>query len=146
VPPSSASIGSAPTGQKLLRIRPTSARVDERAEAAVEQAFETVFSSQPSIDERCRSIELGDNLGPTMEAAGQRYAPGQALDMSVDYVRFLSEDEAEVQFTLWLRQFGSSGMRQTGHAVRVGDEWKVSRETWCGLVSMIGIQCPPPGA
>lgn len=139
-------IASAPTDQKLLRIRPAPARVDEReaAEAAIEQAFETVFSSRPSLDERCRAIELGDNLGPTMEEAGQRYAPAQSLDVSVDYVRFLGEDEAEVQFTIWLSQFGSSGMRQTGHAVRVGDEWKVSRDTWCGLVRMIGVECPPP--
>jgi hypothetical protein len=29
-------------------------------------------------------------------------------------------------------------------AVRVGDTWKVSRDTWCGLVRMIGVECPPP--
>jgi hypothetical protein len=34
--------------------------------------------------------------------------------------------------------------QQTGHAVRVGEEWKVSRDTWCGLVRMIGVECPPP--
>jgi hypothetical protein len=59
-------------------------------------------------------------------------------------VRFLSEDEAEVQFTLWLAGFGQSGMSRSGHAVRVGDAWKVARDTWCGLVRMIGVECPPP--
>jgi hypothetical protein len=35
-------------------------------------------------------------------------------------------------------------MSQTGHAVGLGEEWKVSRDTWCGLVRMIGVDCPPP--
>jgi hypothetical protein len=64
--------------------------------------------------------------------------------MSVDRVRFLSEDEAEVQFTLWVSQFGPAGLPQTGHAVKVGEDWKVSRDTWCGLVSIRGVECPPP--
>jgi hypothetical protein len=50
----------------------------------------------------------------------------------------------EVHFTLWLSQFGAQGLNHSGHAVRVGDEWKVSRDTWCGLVRMIGVECPPP--
>ncbi|MGH9289285.1 MAG: ClpX C4-type zinc finger protein [Acidimicrobiales bacterium] len=139
-------IASAASDQKLLRIRPTPARVDDRdaAEAAIEEAFETVFSAERPIEERCRAIDQGDNLGPTMEEARQRYAPSRTLDVSVDSVRFVSDDEAEVHFTLWLSQFGSSGMNQIGHAVRVGDTWNVSRDTWCGLVRMIGVECPPP--
>ncbi len=70
--------------------------------------------------------------------------PTRTLDVSVDSVRFVSEDEAEVHFTLWLSQFGAQGLNHTGHAVRMGDEWKVSRDTWCGLVRMIGVECPPP--
>lgn len=139
-------IGSAPTDQKLLRIRPAPARVADRdaAEAAIEEAFHTVFSAERSTAERCQAIELGDNLGPTLEEARQRQPATRIVDVSVDSTRFLTEDEAEVQFTLWVSQFGSSGMRQTGHAVRVGDDWKVSRSTWCGLVRMIGVECPPP--
>jgi hypothetical protein len=56
----------------------------------------------------------------------------------------VSEDEAEVQFTLWLAGFGQSGMPRSGHAVRVDDGWKVARDTWCGLIRMVGVECPPP--
>jgi hypothetical protein len=139
-------LAAAPPDQKVVRFRPPSARVDDReaAEAAVEEAYEAVFSGQVPIEERCRAIENGDNLAATFELARQRNPGVGPLDVSVDSVRFLSEDEAEVQFTLWLSGFGGSGMPRSGHAVRVGDAWKVARDTWCGLVRMIGVECPPP--
>ena len=133
-------------GQKVVRIRPASAHVDDReaAEAAVEEAFETVFNGRVPIEERCHAIENGDNLAATFAQARQRHPGAGPLDVSVDSVRFLSEDEAEVQFTLWLAGFGQSGMPRSGHAVRVGDGWKVARDTWCGLIRMVGVECPPP--
>ena len=79
-----------------------------------------------------------------MQELSDRYGPARDVDASVEYVRFLSEDEAEVHFVLLLSQFGPSGLARTGHAVRVGEEWKVSRDTWCGLVAMVGVECPPP--
>jgi hypothetical protein len=139
-------VASAAPDQKLLRIRPAVGHIADRdaAEVAVEQAFETVFGGGNSDEEVCQAIEQGDNLGPAIEEARQRNPGTRVLDMSVDYVRFLTQDEAEVQFTLWLSQFGSSGLPQTGHAVKVGDDWKVSRDTWCGLVRISGVECPPP--
>ncbi len=132
--------------QKVVRIRPTPAHLGDReaAQVAVEEAFETVFNGRMPIEDRCQAIENGDNLASTIEQARQRQ-PGQGpLDVSVDSVRFLSEDEAEVQFTLWLAGFGQSGMPRSGHAVRVSDGWKVARDTWCGLIRMVGVECPPP--
>ena len=139
-------VASAAPDQKLLRIRPAVGHIADRdaAEVAVEQAFETVFGGGKSDEEVCQAIEQGDNLGPAIEEARQRNPGTRVLDMSVDCVRFLTEDEAEVHFTLWLSQFGSSGLPQTGHAVKVGDDWKVSRDTWCGLVRISGVECPPP--
>jgi hypothetical protein len=137
-------LAAAPAGQKVVRVRPPRARVAdlEAAQEAIEDAFETVFSAsaQAPIEERCRAIENGDNLGDAFEQAGQRR---HGVDVTVDSVRFLDDQEAEVQFTLWLAGFGRSGMPRSGHAVRTADGWKVARETWCGLVSMIGIECPP---
>jgi hypothetical protein len=78
-----------------------------------------------------------------MQQVNDRY-PARDVDVSVDYVRFLGEDEAEVHFVLHLSQFGPSGMARVGHAVLVGGEWKVSRDTWCELVGMAGVECPPP--
>jgi hypothetical protein len=55
---------------------------------------------------------------------------------------------SDQQLTRWeestFSQFGPSGLTQTGHAVLVEGEWKVSRDTWCRRVSMAGVQCPPP--
>jgi hypothetical protein len=132
--------------QKVVRIRPASAHVGDRetAEAAVEEAFETVFNGRVPTEERCHAIENGDNLAATFEQARQRRPGAGPLDVSVDSVRFLSEDEAEVPFTLWLAGVGHSGMPRSGHAVRVGDDWKVARDTWCGLIRMVGVECPPP--
>ena len=139
-------LAAAEPGQKVVRFRPASAQVGDReaAEAAVESAFETVFNGQVPVEERCRAIEDGDNLAATFEQARQRHPGAGPLDVSVDAVRFLSEDEGEVQFTLWLPGFGQSGMPRTGHAVRVRDGWKVARDTWCELVRMVGVECPPP--
>lgn len=139
-------IASAPPDERLLRFRPTPGRVTDRdaAEEAVERAFETVFSAERSVAERCGAIERGANLAASMQEVADRYGPARDLDVVVDYVRFLSEDEAEVHFVLLLPQFGPSGLARTGHAVRVDEEWKVSRDTWCELVSMVGVQCPPP--
>ena len=142
----SEALATAEPSQKVVRISPTPARVGDReaAEAAVEEAFETVFNGRVPIEDRCQAIENGDNLAATFEQARQRQPGVGPLDVSVDSVRFLSEDEAEVQFTLWLAGFGQSGMPRSGHAVRVGDGWKVARDTWCGLVRMVGVECPPP--
>ena len=139
-------IASAPPGQTLLRIRPAPARVTDRdaAEEAIERAFETVFTTESPITERCHAIERGGNLAAAMEELRARHAAAQNVDVSVDSVRFLSEDEAEVHFVLYLSPFGRSGLSQSGYAVRVDREWKVARETWCRLVGMVGVQCPPP--
>jgi hypothetical protein len=138
-------IATAPPGERMLRIRPTPAQVADRdsAELAVEHAFETLFNPDLPIPERCAAITGGANLATAMEQVNDRY-PARDVDVSVDYVRFLSEDEAEVHFVLFVPQFGASGMATTGHAVLVGQEWKVARDTWCDLVRMAGIECPPP--
>ena len=49
-------VASAPSGKKLLRIKPKPARVGDReaAEQAVERAFETAFSSEIPDAERSR--------------------------------------------------------------------------------------------
>lgn len=141
-----AAISSADPGERVLRIRPVRARLADRdaAEEAVELAFETVFTSDLPIPERCAAIEAGANLAPAMEELRANRAAPQDVDVAVDAVRFLTEDEAEVHFVLLSARFGSAGMAQAGHAVRVDGEWKVARDTWCRLVGMVGVQCPPP--
>lgn len=142
-------IAAAPPGKRLVRMRIAPPRVGDReaAEEAVELAFEAVFAADAGMTEaeRCRLIERGGNLAPTMRLLSERYPPGD-VDVSVGHVRFVSEDEAEVHFVLHLDRFGPSGLHHVGHGVRVDGEWKVSRDTWCRLAAMGGVPCPPPDA
>jgi hypothetical protein len=141
-----AAVASAPAGTKLLRIKPRPARVADReaAEQAIERAFETAFSAELPDAERCAAIERGSNLAATMQEVRDRYSPARDLDVTVEYVRFVSEDEAEVHFTLLLSPPGPSALSRTGHAVRADEQWLVSRSTWCELIAAVGVECPPP--
>ncbi len=102
-----------------------------------------MFNPDLPIPERCAAIASGANLATAMQQVNDRY-PARDVDVSVNYVRFLSEDEAEVHFVVFVPHFGASGIARTGHAVLVGQEWKVSRDTWCDLLRMAGVECPPP--
>ena len=141
-------ITSAPSEERLLRIKPRSAAPDDRSrvEEEIERAFETVFG-QAAEAERCELIEGGSNLHGAMRELQARFPARDQMDISVEYVRFLAENEAEVHFILYFA--GGVPMAQipdTGHAVLSDGVWKVARETWCRLVSRVGVQCPPPPA
>lgn len=135
---------AAPT-DKVVRFRPPSGRVGDHdlAEEAVELAFETMFEASIPVAQRCDAIEDGANLHRTMKELQERYAPSQDVEVAVDSVRFVGDDEAEVRFTILLPQFGRGGMQRVGYAVRVDGAWKVARHTWCELVGMVGVHCPP---
>jgi hypothetical protein len=133
--------------QSLVRIKPHPHLPADRsaAEEAIERAFETVFNPATTVSERCAAIEDGVNLEPAMQQVRERVPASNRMDLSVEYVRFLGDDEAEVHFVMFFP--GGSPMprlAETGHAVLTRDGWKVSRDTWCGLVGRIGVQCPPP--
>ena len=138
-------ISTAPPDRRLLRIRPSRAQVPDRdaVEAAIEEAFETLFDQDLPVEARCAAIERGENLVETMNEVNRRY-PTSAVDVTVDSIRLLSEDEAEVRFAVLLGRFGPSGLQRAGHAVRTSDGWKVARDTWCALVGLAGFACPPP--
>ena len=138
-------ITAAPSDRRVLRIRPAQAHVPDRdaVELAIEEAFETLFDQGLPIEARCAAIERGENLVESMNEVGRRY-PASSVDVTVDSIRLLSEDEAEVHFAVLLARFGPSGLQRAGHAVRTRDGWKVARDTWCGLIVMAGVTCPPP--
>lgn len=141
-------ISSAPSGKRMLRLRPPRAAPKDReaAEEAIRLAFETVFGDS-SIGERCAAIAGGADLVEAMQVAAQRFPAHNQVDVSIEYVRFLDPDEAEVHFVLYLPGqigVGMPRMPHTGFAVKVGDLWMVARETWCQVVAPLGVQCPPP--
>jgi ClpX C4-type zinc finger len=143
-------IAAAPPDRVSLTIRRRrAARPDrEAAEAEIERVFETAIGGDTSDGERMRLIEGGSNLGPTLQLVRQRLPRDQRPDTYVEYVRIISEDEAEVHFVLVYPGGIPAPPRFpfTGHAVRSDGRWKVARETWCRLIGSIGIPCPPPPA
>jgi hypothetical protein len=138
-------IAAAAPERRLLRIRPARAQIPDRdaAELAIEEAFETLFDQDLPVEARCAAIDQGSNLVETMNDVGRRY-PTSSVDITVDSIRLVSQDEAEVQFAVLLARFGPSGLQRAGHAVRTSDGWKVARDTWCSLIGLAGVTCPPP--
>jgi hypothetical protein len=152
-----AAIAETPAGQAMVRIKPRPPRPADRdaAELAVEGAFDTVFGPDADFAARCAAIEGGDNLAATMSEVSDRFTSRHGLDVSVEHVRFLGDVEAEVSFVLLFpgvvgpSTMGPMGVRpgrlaEVGYAVLDDGVWKVARETYCGLVQRLGIQCPPP--
>ena len=132
----------------MVRIRPRPARSHDRdaAETAIEEAFETVYTSDQPDDVRCAAIEGGANLAGTMREARharQRFRGTPEMDVVIDHIRFVSEDEAEVSFVLIFPGGPLPRLPTTGHGVLIEGTWKVARQTYSELVRTLGVQCPP---
>jgi hypothetical protein len=69
------------------------------------------------------------------------------LDITIEYVRFVDEHEAEVGFTLLLpgpRPVPGMQVPSKGYAVEQDGTWKVARATYSELIGRLGIRVPPP--
>jgi Clp amino terminal domain, pathogenicity island component/ClpX C4-type zinc finger len=93
------------------------------------------------------SVERGENLGPTLVAAQQRnrhVVPEDAeVVVSVDEVVFIDQEHAAVWLSVAVD--GRYFLRQhRGDAVVVEDRWKIARSTFCELMRLAGVECPPP--
>ena len=116
------------------------------AEDAIERAYEIVLASGLSDREPAAAIESGDNLVETMREVQSLFPIRPQIDVSVDYVRFLDEDEAEVGYGLLLpgpRPLPGA-FPSNGYAVNEGGTWKMARATYAELVGRAGIVVPPP--
>ena len=92
------------------------------------------------------TVEHGDNLGPTLTEANRRHlgiAPEESqVNISADQIVFVDAEHAAVMFTIWID--GRQMMQPVrGDAVRVDGSWKMARSTFCQLMAMGGVQCPP---
>jgi hypothetical protein len=89
------------------------------------------------------SVEGGDHLGATLKEAQERHAGLRHKDgtITIDHVEFVDEAHAAVTFAIALE--GLSPALLHGAAV-VGDSgWKVARSTFCELMALTGVECPP---
>jgi hypothetical protein len=119
---------------------------------AVSAAFTSFFDGAvQDVDEKVGLLEHGDELRSTLEGA---VANPQFAQMStkVNAVRLLDDAScaaaevpspcAEVDHDLLVGQFPAVA-DNVGHAVKVGNDWKVAAETWCRIVTIGGATCPP---
>jgi hypothetical protein len=89
------------------------------------------------------SVEGGELLGPCLKEAQERHAALRHMDQSVtiDRIQFVDEEHASISFALAAEGL-SSEMRQ-GEALVVDARWKVARATFCDMMHLAGVECPP---
>jgi hypothetical protein len=90
------------------------------------------------------SVEGGDLLGPCLKEAQERHASLRHSDGAViiDHIEFVDETHASVLFAV-AREGLSADVRR-GEAVVVDTTWKMARATFCALMTLAGVTCPPP--
>ena len=92
------------------------------------------------------SVEGGELLGPCLKEAQERHAGLRRQDgtMIVEDIEFVDETHASVLFVVTLEGIPSEARR--GQAVIDDSTWKVARVTFCALMKLAGVECPPiPG-
>jgi hypothetical protein len=89
------------------------------------------------------NVQGGSNLGDALAQAQQRTTNDEPARFVVDEVAFVRADEAVVRFRVFAR-LAPGGFPMTGRVLRVNDRWKVERGTFCSLLAMGGVACPPP--
>jgi len=118
---------------------------EERAREEIAASF--AAHDETSGDGRSLTmVERGENLGPLAGEARERHRSvvpeGSEVAVTVDRVAFTSSENAVVWFSIAID--GRSVLsNHRGHAVVEGGRWKMSRHTFCDLMSMAGVQCPP---
>jgi hypothetical protein len=85
-------------------------------------------------------VEGGNQLLGVQEELQARYGGGRApqVTFAVVRIRFVTPTEAAVRFTL----SALPGQAFDGRAVRIGDRWRIGRETYCMTAALGGVPCP----
>ena len=94
------------------------------------------------------SVERGEDLGPTVEMAKAKARSrgiaddDSAVAVTVEEVQFIDSEHAAAWFSISIN--GHSMVRHhRGDAVLVNGKWKMARSTFCHIMSMGGVPCPP---
>lgn len=113
---------------------------DPEAIADIERAFTTLFDDSATDEERGEALEDGALLLPVLAEARAHHPSVGAVHVRVERVRFLDERHARTRFVILLAGAGPSF---DGKAVEADGRWRVSRETFCQVMAMAGVRCPP---
>ena len=113
---------------------------DASAVDAISGAYRAVFESE-QVELRA-NLTGGEQLDDALLAAVREGAENigvTPITVKFHEVGFVDEDTAVVVFNLEGAPLGWIH----GDAVRVDGAWKVDSQTWCSLVSGLGVSCPP---
>jgi hypothetical protein len=94
------------------------------------------------------SVERGEDLGPTVaKAKSMARNRGIALDdadvaVVVDEVRFVDAEHAAVWFSISIDGHPMVRLHR-GDALVIAGNWKMARTTFCQIMAMGGVPCPP---
>jgi ClpX C4-type zinc finger len=113
---------------------PTDLRLAEQGVGAAFAAMNEISADGHDLP----NVDGGEGLAEYVRQGNRRY-PDAAATFSVDRIRFLGADEAEVFFTI--EAMGTSFPR-VGRALLVDDRWVVSRETLAEALQGAGIYIP----
>ncbi len=89
------------------------------------------------------SVEGGELLAPCLKEAQERYAALRRNEGTVviDHVQFVDEEHASLMVAMTLE--GVPSLRIHGDALVIDSVWKVARSTFCELMRLTGVECPP---
>jgi Clp amino terminal domain, pathogenicity island component/ClpX C4-type zinc finger len=136
-------VARAPAGEPSLHMPP---RVfgdpppTPDAVGGIERAVRAVFEGDE--DECRRYLEDGDRLAPLRAEAASRVPAASTTTARLDRVRFRGSAAADIRFTL--RLSGGPGPVVDGEVIVVDGQWQLSRDTFCQVMAMAGVTCPPP--
>ena len=111
------------------------------AVSGIEHVVRAVFGGD-DLEECRRCLEDGDRLTPLRAQAAARVPAPPESAARLDRVRFIGDTAAEIRFTIHLG--GGSGPVVDGQAIFADGRWQMSRDTFCQVMAMAGVQCPPP--
>ncbi|MGA3148059.1 MAG: ClpX C4-type zinc finger protein [Acidimicrobiales bacterium] len=117
----------------------------EQAEADIRAAF--AGSGTESADgTSVPTVQEGETLGPVLMMAKERHrdlAPPEVdIVISVEELAFTDPEHAAVWFSLSLGE-RKVLPRRRGDAILADGVWKVTRSTFCDLMALAGVPCPP---
>jgi hypothetical protein len=89
------------------------------------------------------SVERGANLAPALlQAQARSPFPESTVTIEVNHVAFVDSEHAIVSFTIVIDGVPRLSERRGG-AVLVDRTWKMARSTFCDLMMLAGVECPP---
>ena len=122
---------------------------EEAARTKIGEAFSHMMEGDDASN-AIPTVDGSEDLCECLREAAQRNAAAAAdstATITVDLVRFLNDHEARVSYSVVVSGGHNVTFRdRPGKAVLVGGVWKVDRDTFCQMMQMAGVQCPPrPG-